>query len=91
VAVSPIVGGDAVSGPAGDLMRLIGQPASATGVANAYLGVVDGIMIDRQDAGQTAAIEELGVAVRCADTIMRDLAGRERLADEVLDFARGLG
>jgi LPPG:FO 2-phospho-L-lactate transferase len=90
VAVSPIVGSNAVSGPAGDLMRLIGQPASATGVANAYLGLIDGVVIDRQDQDQAAGIEALGLRVLCTDTIMRDTADRERLAREVLAFARTL-
>jgi LPPG:FO 2-phospho-L-lactate transferase len=90
IAVSPIVGKVAVTGPAGDLMRLIGQPASATGVANAYLGVIDGIVIDDQDADQAAAIESLGLRVLRANTIMRDTADRERLAAETLAFARAL-
>jgi LPPG:FO 2-phospho-L-lactate transferase len=90
VAVSPIVGRDAVSGPAGELMRLIGQPASATGVANTYLGVIDGIVIDRRDADQEAAIEALGLAVVCTDTIMRDIDDRERLAAATLAFANEL-
>jgi LPPG:FO 2-phospho-L-lactate transferase len=90
VAVSPIVGDDAVSGPAGVLMRLIGQPASALGVAQAYTGIVDGIVIDRRDAQQVKAIEALGVRVLCTDIVMHDDADRERLATEAIAFARGL-
>lgn len=90
VAVSPIVGTDAVSGPAGQLMRLLELPVSATGVAAAYRGLIDGLVIDRQDAAQTGAIEALGIAVYCTDTVMRDLTDRERLAAQTLDFARSL-
>jgi LPPG:FO 2-phospho-L-lactate transferase len=90
VAVSPIVGGQAVTGPAGDLMRLIGCASSAVGVAGAYLGLIDGIVIDRRDEDQVPEIEALGVKVLCTDTIMGSLADRERLAGETLDFARGL-
>lgn len=90
VAVSPIIGTGAVNGPAADLMRLIDQPASALGVANAYLGIIDGIVIDRQDAEQVASIEALGVAVYCTDTMMRTLVDRERLATEIVSFARSL-
>jgi LPPG:FO 2-phospho-L-lactate transferase len=90
VAVSPIVGGDAVSGPAGDLMRLLEQPATAVGVARTYLGVVDGIVIDRQDEALAGAIRELGLGVLCTDIIMRGEEDRVRLAGEVLDFARTL-
>jgi LPPG:FO 2-phospho-L-lactate transferase len=90
VAVSPLVGGDAVSGPAGDLMRLLSQPATALGVARAYLGVVDGIVIDRQDEALSGSIRELGLGVRCTDIIMRSEEDRVRLAGEVLSFARTL-
>lgn len=90
VAVTPIVGSSAVTGPAGDLMRLIGEPASALGVARAYLGVVDGIVIDRQDENQAPAIEALGMRVLCTNTLMRDQTDRERLAAETLAFADSL-
>lgn len=90
VAVSPIVGQNAVTGPAGVLMGLIGQPASALGVARAYLGVLDGIVIDRQDADSASVIRGLGLAVLCTDVIMRNEEDRVRLAAETLDFARGL-
>jgi LPPG:FO 2-phospho-L-lactate transferase len=90
VAVSPIVGMDAVSGPAGDLMRLIGQPATALGVARAYLGLIDGIVIDRSDEALAGPISNLGMRVLGADIIMRSVEDRERLAAETLSFARGL-
>ncbi|MDQ2741931.1 MAG: 2-phospho-L-lactate transferase CofD family protein, partial [Chloroflexota bacterium] len=90
VAVSPIVGHDSVSGPAGVLMALLGQEATATGMAAAYLGVIDGIVIDRQDAAQAPGIEALGPRVLVTDIIMRTLEDRERLATETVSFARGL-
>jgi len=90
VAVSPMVGHDSVSGPAGVLMALLGQEASATGVATAYLGVIDGMVIDRQDAAQAPGIEALGPRVLVTDIIMRTLQDRERLATETVSFARGL-
>jgi LPPG:FO 2-phospho-L-lactate transferase len=90
VAISPIVGRQAVSGPAGDLMTLIGQPSSAAGVAAAYHGLIDGIVIDARDEDQVPEIEALGLEVLCTDAIMRNLADRERLAAQALDFARGL-
>lgn len=90
VAVTPIVGRGAVSGPAGDLMGLIGQPPTAPGVAGAYLGVIDGIVIDLRDAEMMPEIEALHVRVRCADTIMQDMDGRRRVAAEALALAREL-
>lgn len=90
VAVSPIVGVDAVSGPAGRLMNLLGHPSSATGVAEAYAGCIDGIVIDNSDVEQVAAIEALGIAVLCTQTVMRTLEDRARLAIETVSFARSL-
>jgi LPPG:FO 2-phospho-L-lactate transferase len=90
VAVSPLVGGRAVAGPAAELMSLIGCPPDASGVARAYDGVIDGLVIDQQDAGLGGAIEQRGIQVLTANTIMRDEADRERLARETLGFARSL-
>ena len=90
LAVSPIVGDDAVTGPAGRLMKLIGQPASATGVARTYDGLIHGIVIDQKDAGQASEIEGMGIRVLATETVMRDQADQERLARETLDFARAL-
>lgn len=90
VAVSPIIGEEAVSGPAASLMPLIGKPATATGVAEAYRGVLDGIVIDRRDAAEVSSIEALELAVLCTNILMRSGADRERLAGEVLEFARTL-
>lgn len=90
VAISPIVGAQAVTGPAGELMRLIGCPSSALGVARAYRDLINGIVIDRTDADQRASIEELGLAVLCTDTIMRSEHDRRRLGAETLKFAWSL-
>jgi LPPG:FO 2-phospho-L-lactate transferase len=88
VAVSPIVAGRAVKGPAAKMMAEMGLEASAAAVA-AYFGhLIDGFVYDAQDAG--LAVED-GLALLCADTIMSSPADRERLAREVLSFARQLG
>jgi len=71
-------------------MSLIGQPSTATGVANAYLGLVDGVVIDAQDADQVTDIEKLGLAVLCTNTIMGTEQDQDRLAREVVEFARSL-
>jgi len=90
VAVSPIIGVDAVTGPAGHLMHVIGRPPSPAGVAQAYADVIDGIVIDRADEAQVPALEDLGLRVLCTDILMPDDAARERLAAETLEFARTL-
>lgn len=83
-AVSPIVGGAAVSGPAGDLMRAAGLPVSAVGVAQAYLDFLDVLVADRQDAALGADLEALGVRPHFCDTLMTSDAAKTALAREVL-------
>jgi LPPG:FO 2-phospho-L-lactate transferase len=87
VAVSPIVGGAAVSGPAGDLMRARGWPVSAAGVAMAYGPWLTTLVMDATDRGGVAEVEALVHAV-VADTIMRDRATERALAAHVLEFGR---
>jgi LPPG:FO 2-phospho-L-lactate transferase len=90
VAVSPFVGTAAFSGPAGELMGLIGCAARARDLAEIYRDVIDGVVVDSADSDQVAAIEALGVRALCTDIRMRDDADRERLAVEVLAFSHGL-
>lgn len=91
VAVSPIVGGRALKGPADKMLASLGHEVSAAGVARMYAGLIDGIVIDQLDEGEEALISGLGVHVLVADAVMRDGADRERLAREVLLFCTRLG
>jgi LPPG:FO 2-phospho-L-lactate transferase len=90
VAVSPIVGGAALKGPAAKMMRELGVEASTAGIARHYGRSVDGWVIDRADAALAARIEALGHPVCVADTIMSDANKSERLGGEVIRFARTL-
>lgn len=90
VAVSPIVGGRAIKGPADRMMTSLGMDASALGVARLYVGLCDGFVIDRADADLKGEIEALGMAVLVTSTIMRTVFDREQLAAEVLDFGYDL-
>ena len=92
VAVSPIVGGAAIKGPAAKMMAELGMPVTATGVARHYAerDLLDGFVIDEADAAEAAAIEELGLPTLVTGTVMETLADRERLARETLAFALGL-
>jgi LPPG:FO 2-phospho-L-lactate transferase len=90
VAVSPIVGNDAVTGPAGRLMSVIGKAPTVVGLADAYRDVIDGLVIDEQDSNRANEVEALGIQVLCTRTIMQSLADRERLAQETLEFAESL-
>jgi LPPG:FO 2-phospho-L-lactate transferase len=85
VAVSPIVGGQALRGPAADMMRTLGHDVSPLGVAGIYTGLVDAMVIDTVDADLAAGIERTGVAVTVTDTIMHDAASRQHLATAALE------
>jgi LPPG:FO 2-phospho-L-lactate transferase len=87
VAVSPIVAGRAVKGPAAKMMAEMGLEPSAAATAAYYGHLIDGFVYDRQDAG--LAVED-GLALLCADTLMTGAHERERLAREVLAFASDL-
>jgi LPPG:FO 2-phospho-L-lactate transferase len=87
VAVSPIVGGRALKGPAASVLASLGHDVSALGVARLYVGLVDVMCIDQADRGLAPAIEALGLDVLVTDTVMSGAEGRERLARELLTQA----
>jgi LPPG:FO 2-phospho-L-lactate transferase len=90
VAVSPIVGGAALKGPAADMLQSLGYDVSPFGVASIYEGLIDGIVIDKVDEQYAPAIRDMGIAVEVSDTIMRSDAGRRALAETVLQFCEKL-
>jgi LPPG:FO 2-phospho-L-lactate transferase len=85
VAVSPIVGGAAVSGPAGRLMASSGLPVSAAGVARAYAPWLDRLVFDEQDRALADEIQALGVTPVPAPTMMSSREAEILLARHVLD------
>lgn len=87
VAVSPIVGGKALKGPAGEMLATLGHEVSALGVARLYHDFLDGFVLDRVDADLAPAIETLGPRTLVTNTVMGDADDRARLAHEVLAFA----
>ena len=90
VAVSPIVGGKALKGPAARIMEELGMAPGNLAIAEYYRDFLDGLIIDRIDEHEAAAIEKLGIQVKIADTVMRSLQDRIDLAETTLEFALGL-
>jgi LPPG:FO 2-phospho-L-lactate transferase len=86
VAVSPIIGGQAVKGPAAKMFAELGIPPSAAAVARHYADLLSGFVIDRVDAGLEAEIQQLEMRTRVTDAIMKTPRDRARLAKEVVDF-----
>ncbi|MGH8217174.1 MAG: 2-phospho-L-lactate transferase [Steroidobacteraceae bacterium] len=87
VAVSPIIGGQAVKGPTAKIMRELDIDVSPLSVARHYADILDGFILDETDAALASAFD---VPARVAPTLMRTVADKERLAREVLQFARSL-
>lgn len=90
VAVSPIIGGAAVKGPAAKMMADRGLPVSPLGVARYYGQRIDGLVIDAEDAALAEDIEREGIAVTVTQTLMRSAADEAHLAQHTLAFALGL-
>lgn len=87
IAVSPIIGGEAIKGPAAKMMAELGMPQSALAVAEHYVGRIDGFVIDHADADLKGQIESLGMRCLVTKTFMQSLEDRVQLADDCLAFA----
>lgn len=87
VAVSPIVGGEAIKGPAAKIFRELRLDASAAGIARHYSGLIDCLVIDEVDADAAAAVEAQGMRAAVTRTVMKDAGDRAALARHVLDLA----
>jgi LPPG:FO 2-phospho-L-lactate transferase len=84
VAVSPIVGGQAIKGPLAKLMAELGASVDGLGIAKHYDGLIDRLMIDETDRAEAAAIEATGIEVAVASTVMRSHDDRRALARAAL-------
>jgi LPPG:FO 2-phospho-L-lactate transferase len=90
-AVSPIVAGAAVSGPAGILMAAQGLPVSIAGVAQAYGDFLRVLVVDNRDAQNAEDLRKNGLRVHCTNTVMRSSLEKTALARSVLDCVSGQG
>jgi LPPG:FO 2-phospho-L-lactate transferase len=88
VAVSPVVGGAALRGPADKMLRSLGGTASAAGVVTHYRehypGLVDTFVLDETDALEVPAAEASGVRVELLPTVMRSHDDRRALAGAII-------
>ena len=90
IAVSPIVGGQALKGPAAKMFAELGWEPSAPAVAAHYSGLLRGFVMDNVDAGLKETVESETVKILVTNTIMPTHADRAQLAREVIDFALSL-
>jgi len=85
VAISPIVAGAPIKGPADKLLRGLGLEVSAYSVAKLYADFLDTFILDTADSAEKEKIEKLGVEVKVANTIMRTFEDKVRLAETVIE------
>ncbi len=86
IGVSPLIGGQAVKGPAAKMYQEMGIPPTAVSVAAHFRRLLTGFVIDTIDREAEGRIKEQGLKVRVADTIMDSEHDRLRLAEDVLAF-----
>jgi len=89
VAVTPIVAGAALKGPAAEMLRASGVPVSAAGVAGLYADFCSVMVVDRRDAGVAAEVEALGLQAVVTETVMASVADAVDLAGVVVRAAVG--
>lgn len=87
IAVSPIVGGQTIKGPAAKMYRELGIVPSSVAVADTYRGLISAIVIDKQDASQVTQINAWGIMTLITNSIMKNRLDCKRLAMELLDFS----
>ena len=85
VAISPIIAGAPVKGPADKLMRGLGLEVSAYSVAHLYSDFLDTFILDTADAAERPRIEKLGMRVKVTNTIMKSLQNKIDLARKVVE------
>jgi LPPG:FO 2-phospho-L-lactate transferase len=88
LAVSPIIGGKTVKGPAAKMYAELGIQPSALAVARHYGSLLTGFVLDHMDAPQAKAVQAMGIRTLVTDTLMPTPDERLRLSQEVLDFGR---
>jgi LPPG:FO 2-phospho-L-lactate transferase len=91
LAISPIVGGQALKGPARRMLDDLGYDTSALAVACMYADFLDGFVLDVRDAELAAEVEALGMRVLLTDTVMKTIEDRARVARETVTFAMEFG
>jgi LPPG:FO 2-phospho-L-lactate transferase len=84
VAVSPIIGGKTIKGPADRMMASLGMTPTAAGIAEAYADFLDVLIIDEEDRDLVPQVEAAGVRAIVAQTIMRGPAEKRALAEVAL-------
>jgi LPPG:FO 2-phospho-L-lactate transferase len=84
-AISPIIGGKALKGPADKMMNSLGYGSSATAVAKLYADFLDVFVLDQQDAALAPEVEALGMTAIAINTVMNSAEAKQQMARDVLN------
>ena len=87
IAVSPIIGNQALKGPAAKMLEELGEDVSSVGVAKRLAGLCDLLVLDQQDTSLLPAVRAVGMDATATNTIMQSAADKEQLARDVLAVA----
>jgi LPPG:FO 2-phospho-L-lactate transferase len=87
IAVSPLVGGQALKGPTAKIMKELGVAVDVMAIANHYRGIIDGLVIDQQDREELQRVQASGIEVAVTNTVMVSLEDRKQLGRDILRFA----
>jgi LPPG:FO 2-phospho-L-lactate transferase len=90
VAISPIIAGQVVKGPAAKMMESMGYEVSALGVAQIYKNLIDLFVIDEQDRALAPKVEALGLKCFVTDTMMTTMERKAEIAQAVLEAAKSV-
>jgi len=85
-AISPIIEGSAVKGPADKMLDFFGYEVSSVGVANFYKEIIGHFIIDHKDQSLKPQIEEMGIKTYCLDTLMTNIQKKENLARDIISL-----
>ena len=88
IAVSPIVKGNAIKGPAAKMLDEFGEDVSCVGIANLLRGICDILIIDTQDLSEIRNIEKLGINAVATNTIMNSDEDKKQLAKFILEIIK---
>jgi len=88
IAVSPLIKGKALKGPAAKMFRELGIQPSSSEVANHYRSILSMFVLDKKDKDQITLLEGWGIICKAFDIVMPDLNGRKRLALDILEFLK---
>lgn len=86
LAVSPLINGATVKGPADKMMTSSGFSCDVFGVAECYQGLIDGLVIDQQDSQHEAALLDQGLNVLVTDTLMHSRQSKVDVAESIMAF-----